>query len=75
MAFNIKGYSASDVGMILDEDFNIAVRTGYHCAPLIHEHLKDKNFTGVVRASVSRFTTMEDVEALVDAVVELSESV
>ena len=75
MAFNIKGYSASDVGMILDEDFNIAVRTGYHCAPLIHEHLKDKNFTGVVRASVGRFTTMEDVEALVDAVVELSESV
>lgn len=75
MAFNIKSYSASDVGMILDEDFNIAVRTGYHCAPLIHEHLKDKNFTGVVRASVSRFTTMEDVEALVDAVVELSESV
>lgn len=75
MAFNIKGYSASDIGMILDEDFNIAVRTGYHCAPLIHEHLKDKNFTGVVRASVSRFTTMDDVEALVDAVVELSESV
>lgn len=75
IAFNIKGYSASDVGMILDEDFNIAVRTGYHCAPLIHEHLKDKSFNGVVRASVGRFTTMNDVKALVDAVVELSESV
>lgn len=75
LAFNIKGYKASDVGMILDEDFDIAVRTGYHCAPLIHKYLDDKEFYGVVRASVGRFTTLDDIDRFVEAVVELSESV
>ena len=43
--------------MILDEDYNIAVRTGYHCAPLIHAHLHDEDHAGTVRASIGRFTT------------------
>jgi selenocysteine lyase/cysteine desulfurase len=29
-----------DVGAILDSDYGIAVRTGLHCAPLVHEGLK-----------------------------------
>lgn len=75
VSFNIKGYKASDVGMILDEDYNVAVRTGYHCSPLIHKHLKDTEYGGVVRASIGRFTTKDDVDILIDAVGELSEEV
>ena len=52
VAFNIEGYKAEDVGTILDQDYHIAVRTGYHCAPLIHKHLMDIEKGGVVRASV-----------------------
>lgn len=73
VAFNIEGYKAEDVGTILDGDYNIAVRTGYHCAPLIHRHLKDIDNGGVVRASVGRYTTREDIDRLVEAVEELSE--
>ena len=73
VAFNIKGYKASDVGMILDEDYSIAVRTGYHCAPLVHEYLADTDYVGVVRASLGRYTTKDDVDRLIMAVEEIDE--
>lgn len=73
LAFNVQGYSSSEIGTMLDDEFHIAVRTGYHCAPLIHKYLKDENQAGVVRASVGRFTTEEDVEKLVEAIKEITE--
>lgn len=73
VSFNIEGYKAQDVGMILDEDYHIAVRTGYQCAPLIHEHLHSKAYAGVVRASVGRFTTKDEIDCLVQAVREIAE--
>ena len=39
--------NSNDVGTILDEDFDIAVRTGYHCAPYIHGYavvIKKRNW-------------------------------
>ena len=71
IAFNLAGYKASDIGMILDEDYNIAVRTGYHCAPLVHEYLDDREYLGVVRASISMFTGFDDADALVRALGEI----
>jgi selenocysteine lyase/cysteine desulfurase len=71
VAFNIEGYKAEDVGTILDQDYHIAVRTGYHCAPLIHKHLMDIEKGGVIRASVGRYTTRNDIEKLLEAVEEL----
>lgn len=73
IAFNIEGYQASDVGMLLDEDYGIAVRTGYHCAPLIHKYLQDQSYAGVVRVSVGRFTTKEEIEGFLRAVAEIAE--
>lgn len=72
-AFNIEGYQAAEVGMILDEDYGIAVRAGYHCAPLIHKYLQDEEFHGVVRVSPGRFTKDEELEKLVRAVMEIAE--
>lgn len=72
ISFNIQGYKASETGMILDEDYNIAVRTGYHCAPLIHAHLHDEDHAGTVRVSIGRFTTEEDIQKLIEAVGEIS---
>lgn len=72
LAMNIEGYKAADVGVILDEDYNIAVRTGYHCAPLIHKYLKDEDYAGVVRISLGRFNTKEEIDYLVKAVEEIA---
>lgn len=73
VSFNINGYKAEEVGMILDEDYHIAVRTGYQCAPLIHEHLHSKAYAGVVRASVGMFTTKDEIDCLIQAVREIAE--
>ena len=73
VSFNIKGYRAEDVGMILDEDYDIAVRTGYHCAPFIHKWLKDEEFVGTVRVGVGRFTKLEEIEKLVDIILSIVE--
>lgn len=73
VSFNLSGYTAEDVGMILDQDFDIAVRTGYHCAPYIHEYLKDEGFVGTVRVSVGRFSKQEDIDCLISAIKEICE--
>lgn len=74
VAFNLIDYSSAEVvGTILDADYDIALRTGYHCAPYIHKHLKDKKYSGVVRASLGRFTTKEEIDELLRAVEELEE--
>ena len=71
VALNIKGYQASEVGMILDADYDIAVRTGYHCAPLVHQFLDDAEYLGVVRVSIGMFTTTDEIDTLVKAVGEI----
>ncbi len=71
IAFNVEGYNCRDVGEILNDEFDIAVRTGYQCAPLVHDWLNTKQFGGIVRASVSWYNSLEDVDTLVNAVVSL----
>lgn len=73
VAFNIEGYQAADVGMILDQDYHIAVRTGYQCAPLVHKYLGSESHLGVVRASIGRFNTKEEIDYLVNSVREIAE--
>lgn len=71
VSFNLNGYNADDLGAILDQDFNIAVRTGYHCAPLVHELLETKEKKGTVRVSMSFFNTKQEVDYLVKALKEI----
>lgn len=71
VSFNVEGYKADDVGMILDEDFDIAVRSGYHCTPLIHKYLKNEQYGGTVRIGLSYFTTTEEIDKLCEAMEEL----
>ena len=71
ISFNLEGYSADEVGTILDEDFDIAVRTGFHCAPYIHKYLKDENTLGTVRVGLSQFNTKDEVDKLLEAIAEL----
>ncbi|SEF45107.1 aminotransferase class V-fold PLP-dependent enzyme [Lachnospira multipara] len=72
ISFIFDGMSSADLGQILDEDFDIAVRTGYHCAPFIHKYLKDESSLGTVRVGIGKFTTMHDVDCLVSALKELA---
>ena len=71
VSFNIEGFNSSDVGMILDEDFNIAVRTGYHCAPYIHKYLDDEKYLGTVRIGIGKFNTKDEIDRLIDSINEI----
>lgn len=71
VSFNIKGLLAEDTGTILDEDYDIAVRCGYHCAPFIHKYLKDEKYLGTVRVGLGMFNTKDDIDRLVEAVEEI----
>ncbi len=71
-AFNIQGYKAFDAGALLDVDYNIAVRTGLHCAPLVHKGIGTYDSGGSLRASVGPFTSEEDVRHCVKSVAQLA---
>ena len=73
VSFNVRGYKADEAAMILDEDYGIAVRCGYHCTPRIHKLLHDEEYRGTVRVSVGRFTTESEIQAFIKAVKELAE--
>ena len=68
VSFTIDGFSSEDIGNILDEDFDIAVRTGYHCAPYIHKYLKDEKSLGTIRVGIGQFNTEADVNELCSAI-------
>lgn len=67
LSINVQGYSAEEVGSILDEEFDIAVRTGYHCAPLIHDFINSMEFNGTIRISLNYFNNKQDIDKLIEA--------
>ena len=67
ISFNVEGYTSEDVGTLLDQDHDIAVRTGYHCAPYIHEHLHDDSFVGTVRIGIGQYSEKNEISKLCDA--------
>jgi cysteine desulfurase family protein len=75
VTFNIEGLEAADTGMMLDVDYDIACRTGFHCAPRVHETLGTEQIKGTVRFSIGPFNTTEHIEKVVAAVGEIAETV
>lgn len=71
VSFNVNNYTSEDVGKILDEEFDICVRTGYHCAPLIHEFIGSIESGGTVRVGLNYFNTKEDIDTLIKAIKSL----
>jgi cysteine desulfurase / selenocysteine lyase len=72
ISFNIKGFEAGDVGTMLDVDYNIACRTGLHCAPKVHIGLGTDKIHGTVRLSVGPFNTEEHIDKTIEAVKEIA---
>lgn len=71
VSFVVEGYDSGDIGQILDDEFDIAVRTGYHCAPYIHKYLQDIPYAGTVRVGIGPFNTKEDIDTFIEAVESL----
>ncbi len=67
VSFNVDGYSPEEVGNILSDEFDICVRTGYHCSPLVHDFIETKEKGGTIRVSFGAFNTKEEIDVLIDA--------
>ncbi|MBO7263339.1 MAG: cysteine desulfurase [Alistipes sp.] len=64
VSFTIEGTHPYDVGMILDK-LGVAIRTGHHCAEPVMTHY---GVTGMCRASIGMYNTLEEVDVLVSAI-------
>lgn len=67
VSFTVDGYMSDEIGMILDDEYDIAVRTGFHCAPYIHEYLNDMSSGGTVRVGIGAYNTKEEIDTLIEA--------
>lgn len=72
VTLNIGDYDSSAVSDALLMDYDIQVRSGGHCAPLMHEALGTVE-QGAVRFSFGWFNTEEDVDAAIKAIEELAQ--
>ncbi len=72
LTFNVEGLEAGDTGTMLDVDYNIATRTGLHCAPLVHKQLGTDKIHGSVRFGIGPFNTQEDIESAIRAVGDIA---
>lgn len=70
-SFNLRGYEPGEVGVVLDQAFDIKARTGLHCAPAAHKTLGTYPL-GSVRFSLSYFNTADEVDQTIRAVVEIA---
>jgi cysteine desulfurase / selenocysteine lyase len=72
ISFHIDPLDCDDVGLILLKKYQIVVRTGLHCAPLIHERIDGGE--GSVRISLSHLNTIDQCVYVADAISEVAQS-
>ncbi|MGL6024747.1 MAG: aminotransferase class V-fold PLP-dependent enzyme [Cetobacterium sp.] len=66
VSLNIEGIDNGDLASILDEEFGILVRPGFHCAPLAHKVIGSYD-AGTVRFSFGFFNSEEDIDYALEA--------
>jgi cysteine desulfurase family protein len=71
LSFYWEGLPAPELGSLLDQQFDIAVRPGLHCAPYVHKAVGSFP-DGLVRASPGPFNTEADIDQLLDALQEIA---
>lgn len=71
ISFNLNSIRPGHLAYLLDEIYNIGVRSGLHCAPHAHRTLGTFPY-GAVRASLGFFNQEKDAQALLKALKDIS---
>jgi cysteine desulfurase family protein len=74
ISINIGDLDSSELSFILDKAFDIAVRSGLHCAPLAHKTIGTFE-QGTVRFSIGYFNTKEDIDQSIEAIKKICEEI
>jgi len=70
LCFNIEGCHPNDIATLVDQDKGVAIRAGHHCCQPLHKHL---GVTFSARASAYFYTTNEEIDIAVEAIVEAAQ--
>ena len=71
VSFTVDNLDSSEVTNILDEEFNIATRSGLHCAPLVHKYYETTK-NGMTRVSLSYFNSKRDILKFLEALKKIA---
>jgi len=71
ISFNLEGHTPGEMGAILDQAFDIKVRTGLHCAPAAHRTLGTFPL-GTIRLSPGYFNTTEEIDFTLEAIKKIA---
>jgi selenocysteine lyase/cysteine desulfurase len=71
ISFRCEALPAAELGGILDQAFEIAIRPGLHCAPYVHRAIGTFP-EGTVRVSPGPFSTEADIDQLAQALAEIT---
>ncbi|MBR4420696.1 MAG: aminotransferase class V-fold PLP-dependent enzyme [Clostridia bacterium] len=72
VSLSYKDFSSQEIAGVLSEKFEIAVRGGFHCAPLAHQYLNTQT-NGLVRVSFSQHNTEYEIEKFISALKKVDE--
>ena len=70
LAWMEEGMPVGEAGDRLDDEYDILVRVGLHCAPMAHKTLGTYP-DGTVRLSMGYFNTPDDIAMAADAVLKI----
>lgn len=70
-SFKIDGVESAAAADILNDEYDIAVRGGFHCAPLMHKALGTEK-EGLIRASLSVHNSSGEIDYFIKAIRRIS---
>ena len=73
ISINIGNMDSGEITFLLDSEYNIATRSGIHCAPLAHKTLGTLE-QGAVRFSIGYFNTKEEIDKAINALKEIAKN-
>jgi cysteine desulfurase/selenocysteine lyase len=66
--------AAHDVAAFLNDEYNVMIRSGWHCAGPFHYQMGIKPSVGTARASFYLYNNMDDVQAFLEGMAALIEA-
>lgn len=73
ISINIGTMDSGEITFLLDSEYNIATRSGIHCAPLAHQSLGTLE-QGAVRFSFGYFNTKGEIDKAIEALKEIAKN-
>jgi cysteine desulfurase/selenocysteine lyase len=72
VSISVEGFDPQEFASLLDSAYGIQVRSGLHCAPLMHQALNTAQAGGTIRFSLGPFNTAADIDTTIRALAEIA---